>query len=183
MSTSRSSALIESSCTGYRPCTRRRPSRQQQGPPSTPQGSGKHGAAVRDVAPPTAADAAFPAAAGLCRPFAGLRFIPAAAGLCRPFAGFPASSPVHSPFRRGAWSTPDGASHRRPRPPQQTDRPRRRTGTGCRGLAPPFDAANCGTRRRSLRRRLLERSARRPRGSSIEMSVAHPAKGLTKRLL
>ena len=32
-----------------------------------------------------------------------------------------------------------------------------------RGLAPPFDAANCGTRRRSLRRRRLERSARPPR--------------------
>ena len=80
MLTSPSSALIDSSRTGYRSCTRRRPSLQQQGPPSTPQGSGKHGAAVRDVAPPTAAGAAFPAATGLCRPFAGLRFIPATAG-------------------------------------------------------------------------------------------------------
>ena len=35
-------------------------------PPVHP--SGKHGAAVRDVAPPTAAGAAFPAATGLCRP-------------------------------------------------------------------------------------------------------------------
>ena len=47
-------------------------------PPVHP--SGTHGAAVRDVAPPTAAGAAFPAAARLCRPFAGLRFIPAPAG-------------------------------------------------------------------------------------------------------
>ena len=70
MLTSPSSALIDSSRTGYRSCTRRRPSLQQQGPPSTPQGSGKHGAAVRDDAPPTAAGAAFPAAAGLFRPFA-----------------------------------------------------------------------------------------------------------------
>ena len=62
MSTSRSSALIDSSCTGYRPCTRRRPSLQQQGPPV--HSSVTHGAAVRDVAPPTVAGAAFPACAG-----------------------------------------------------------------------------------------------------------------------
>ena len=62
MSTSRSSALIDSSCTGYRPCTRRRPSLQQQGPPV--HSSVTHGAAVREVAPPTVAGAAFPACAG-----------------------------------------------------------------------------------------------------------------------
>ena len=66
-------------------------------------------------------------------------------GSAVPFASFPASSQVHSRFRRGAWSTPDGASHPRPRPPRQTDRPHRRIVTRCRGLAPPFEAANCGT--------------------------------------
>ena len=39
MLTSPSSAVIDSSRTGYRPCTKRRPSLQQLGPPSTHQES------------------------------------------------------------------------------------------------------------------------------------------------
>ena len=97
MLTSPSSALIDSCRTGYRSCTRRRPSLQQQGPPVHP--SGEHGAAVRDVAPPTAAGAAFPAAAGLCRPFAGLRFIPARAGRTRARSNGPSRPGVHPRFR------------------------------------------------------------------------------------
>ena len=62
MSTSRSSALIDSSCTGYRPCTRRRPSLAATRPPA--HSSVTHGAAVREVAPPTVAGAAFPARGG-----------------------------------------------------------------------------------------------------------------------
>ena len=57
MLTSPSSALIDSSRTGYRSCTRRRPSLQQQGPCSPLKTQEKRGAAVRDVAPSTAAGA------------------------------------------------------------------------------------------------------------------------------
>ena len=65
--------------------------------------------------------------------------------------------------RSAAWSTSDGASRWRQRPPQQTGRPRRRTVTGCRGLVPAVRSGQLRNPRRSLRRRLPERSARRPR--------------------
>ena len=58
-------------------------------PPVHPQGSGKHGAAVRDVAPPTAAGAHSPRARGsrwpgsCCRSWS--RFIPACGAPARPY--------------------------------------------------------------------------------------------------
>ena len=56
----------------------------------------------------------------------------------------------------------------RPGPPQTDDRPRRGTWTGCRGFAPAVRRdQRYGTRQRSLRRRLLGRSARRARDSRL----------------